>query len=61
MSLAHDVVEFLKKVAYKHLECEDCYYSCPKAEGYCGGDVRAECTCWCDQAKTLLAKIEPIT
>lgn len=29
----------------EHYECDDCFYSCPMHEDYCGEHDRDECTC----------------
>lgn len=40
----------------KHNECEDCWYSCPKSEDYCGEDRRDICTCGMDRINTIIDK-----
>jgi len=46
-----ECVEALAKLAYKsHYYCEDCFYSCPKAEdGCCDDDSGDECRCGADE------------
>ena len=48
------VLENLRKK--KHYECEDCWYSCPKSEDYCGEDRRDICTCGMDRINTIIDK-----
>lgn len=37
------ILESLRQT--NHYECEDCYYSCPMNEDYCGGEDRNHCEC----------------
>jgi hypothetical protein len=39
----------------RHYVCEDCWYSCPKSEDYCGTADRTQCDCGADKANAALA------
>ena len=52
------LLRFLKERFARHDECEDCWYSCPKHQDYCGEADRAVCTCGYDEAQQLLAEWE---
>src|SRR5271166_5744307 len=41
----------------KHYECEDGFYSCPKAEGYFGTDSETHCSCGKDEYDAALANL----
>lgn len=41
----------------KHYKCEDCWYSCPKDEDYCGDDRRDVCTCGTDRINTIIDRV----
>jgi hypothetical protein len=45
--MTHETLRALKQQA--HDECEDCWYSCPKSEDYCGEAPRDECRCGMDR------------
>lgn len=54
------ILDLLKSSIRPHLSVdEDCYYSCPKAEDYCGGKPRDKCTCgadvWNERVTAVLA------
>lgn len=38
-----------------HVEIEDCWYSCPKAENYCNSERSKTCTCGKDDWDKALA------
>ena len=46
--------EALKKLKRGHDEIEDCWYSCPAAENYCGLDKSKECMCGADRVNTII-------
>ena len=37
-----------------HTECEDCWYSCPKSDDYCGTDDREHCACGMDKQNAII-------
>ena len=52
----HKMREAIEKLrVHGHYECEDCWYSCPKSDGYCReGDVYMECTCGADEQNAII-------
>ncbi len=38
----------------KHYECDDCWFSCPKAEHYCNDDGRILCDCGMDRTNKII-------
>ena len=60
-----EVEEALVKAKRKHIECEDCWYSCPKSEGGCCNEAEPDiCNCGADKANKnidqALAQIQRI-
>lgn len=60
-----EIIEFLPTLKLKHLEVEDCWYSCPKSENCCyheqttHGDIYFEegeepCYCGADEHNTRI-------
>lgn len=48
----------LNKTRRDHRYCEDCWYSCPKAEGGCCDDSQGtECNCGTDEHNAQLDKV----
>ena len=45
IQIAEDALNALRR---KHWECEDCWYSCPKADG-CRTGTGPECDCGADR------------
>jgi hypothetical protein len=43
MTELEQIIESFRKTS--HDECEDCFYSCPCAEDYCGFQDRDYCNC----------------
>lgn len=39
-----------------HYDCEDCWYSCPASEDYCGQGYRGECNCGADEHNVRLER-----
>ena len=59
MTLSHTQIqainELLEQLRRSHYACEDCFYSCPKAEDdYCGDSERTECKCGADKYNAIL-------
>ena len=53
-----NIVKELEKLRVKHKYCEDCWYSCPKAEdGCCDKSKGEECICGADQHNAILDSI----
>jgi hypothetical protein len=54
-----DVLKELEKLRRTHYSCdEDCWYSCPKAEGGCCDDnAGTECNCGADVHNKILDNI----
>ncbi len=49
------VVDMLNSLRRKHHYVDDCWYSCPKAEGGCCDDRRGgECDCGADEANATV-------
>ena len=47
--------EALKILRIKeHYECEDGWYSCPKADGYLGEDDKEHCSCGMDKQNAII-------
>lgn len=47
--------DILISLRRKHDYCEDCWYSCPKAEGGCCDDrAGTECNCGADKANSII-------
>ena len=53
------LVDFLKPRT-KHYECEDCWYSCPKTEDYCGERTLGYCNCGADEMAKQIARAEEV-
>lgn len=50
-----DIIKELEKLRRIHNYCDDCWYSCPKAEdGCCNDEVGDECNCGADQHNAVL-------
>ena len=47
-----DLIERLRKPV-SHLECEDCWYSCPKSGKCCNDNEGPECNCGADAENAL--------
>lgn len=59
-SSARAMATFLRdQLSAHHDEIQDCWYSCPKADNYCGEEPRTQCLCGKDardaEIKVLLA------
>ena len=40
-----------------HLECEDCWYSCPKSGECCNAEAGKECNCGADRVNAIIDRI----
>jgi hypothetical protein len=53
-----DVLAELEKLRMNHNYCEDCWYSCPKAEDGCCDDTQGDnCNCGADEHNAILDSI----
>lgn len=54
----NDLTDSIQKLAAfakrKHRQCEDNYYSCPKAEGGCSNEMGDECDCGADEHNAVV-------
>lgn len=55
MKTIRDLVESMKQKA--HDECDDGFYSCPKAENYFGSAPRDRCYCGMDRRNQDVARL----
>ena len=55
----YNIIEEFEKLRKKHYYCEDCWYSCPKAEdGCCNEDFSDnKCNCGADEHNAILDEI----
>ncbi len=55
---AADEIERLRatlgSLRMNHMAIEDCWYSCPKAENYCGEEDRTICLCGADRKNAII-------
>lgn len=50
-----NILAELEKLRRQHAYCEDCWYSCPKAEdGCCDDRAGDECNCGADEHNAIL-------
>lgn len=50
-----NILAELEKLRQHHVYCEDCWYSCPKAEDSCCDDRQGnECNCGADEHNAIL-------
>lgn len=56
MSILDDALAFIRKHHKSHHDCDDPFYSCPRAEGYCGPEEPGVCLCGKDEADAILSQ-----
>lgn len=52
-----NLLEDLNSLRLSHYECEDCYYSCPLSERYCGNSWSKECDCGATDHNATLDRV----